>query len=211
MSRIVRVSAAVTALVGVLVGVGSVPVSATGVDRVPGQVVAETVSGAHQVGDTVSVTVHGVTRWLPVTVEWGDGAVSTVTSSCSRTEGWRSPSVCGGTVTHTYTSTGGFVVFARQHERTVWMSGTAVAPVPTVVSAAGWEQELLALVNGERAKVGVAPLTLCAPLQSSAWGYAAVMVTTQRFQHVAADGGTPVDRAREAGYGGWVGENIAGG
>ena len=74
------------------------------------------------------------------------------------------------------------------------------------------EQEMLALVNAERAKVGVDPLTFDDNLNSSAEDHSSWMLENDIFDHTGVDGTDPEDRIVDAGYvleGTWtVGENI---
>ena len=73
--------------------------------------------------------------------------------------------------------------------------------------------QLLSLMNIERAKVGVAPLTISDELTLAAEDYACVMATEDFFDHThPATGDGPGDRAAEAGYEFFaVGENLAAG
>ena len=71
---------------------------------------------------------------------------------------------------------------------------------------------MLALVNAERAKVGVAPLSLCSSLSRAAQKYAKSMARTGRFDHTGPDGSDPADRIAAEGYQfRSLGENIAAG
>ena len=78
--------------------------------------------------------------------------------------------------------------------------------------ASALEQEMLALVNAERAKVGVDPLTFDDNLNSSAENHSSWMLENDLFNHTGVDGTNPQDRAEDAGYvfeGTYaVGENI---
>lgn len=62
------------------------------------------------------------------------------------------------------------------------------------------QEEMLRLVNGERAAVGLTALTLHPQLQASAQRYAEWMAQDRFFSHTDPDGGSSVDRIRETGY-----------
>jgi len=72
---------------------------------------------------------------------------------------------------------------------------------------------VLELTNAERAKVGVAPLTLSSELRSAAEDYSVVLATSDCFQHTCGPVPDIADRIGQAGYLGWtaIGENIAAG
>lgn len=74
-------------------------------------------------------------------------------------------------------------------------------------------RQLLSLVNIERVRVGVAPLTVSEELTEVAEGYACTMAGEDFFDHVhPASGEGPGARAAAAGYEFFaVGENLAGG
>ncbi|MDI1288770.1 MAG: CAP domain-containing protein [bacterium] len=94
-------------------------------------------------------------------------------------------------------------------------SRSAQASHPTVSPSAKrppWRVRMLALVNAERAKVGVAPLVLCAALNRASQKYAKQMSLTGHFDHIAPDGTDPADRGTAEGYQiQSYGENIAAG
>ena len=71
---------------------------------------------------------------------------------------------------------------------------------------------MLKLVNVQRAKAGVRPLVLCAPLSAASGKYAKVMARTGHFDHTGPDGRQPSDRGEAEGYHYRAyGENIAAG
>jgi uncharacterized protein YkwD len=72
---------------------------------------------------------------------------------------------------------------------------------------------VLELTNAERAKVGVAPLTLSSALSSAAEDYSVVLATSGCFEHTCGPVPDIADRIEQAGYQGWtaIGENIAAG
>jgi hypothetical protein len=91
--------------------------------------------------------------------------------------------------------------------------GTGGAPGPTSAFADDATQQVVTLVNQERAHYGLAPLVVSAELTSSAQGYAREMATRGFFAHVAPDGSTLVTRDEAAGYRNWtyLEENLAAG
>jgi len=113
----------------------------------------------------------------------------------------------------------------RRFENT-WLSGLwlplvmglAIAALPFAVARAAApgepisaiEQEVVDLVNAERAKVGAAPLTVNYSLMEAAWSHNEHMVATGCFSHNRCGNGDPGDRIKKTGYQAvtW-GENIA--
>jgi uncharacterized protein YkwD len=109
----------------------------------------------------------------------------------------------------------------RRRNRTgfvlVAVLSAALFVLPALVAAAppgepitAIEQEVVDLVNAERAKVGAAPLTVNYSLMAAAWSHNEHMFNTGCFSHTACGNGNPGDRIRATGYQsmGW-GENIA--
>ncbi|MCU0492553.1 MAG: CAP domain-containing protein [Chloroflexaceae bacterium] len=86
-------------------------------------------------------------------------------------------------------------------------------PSPGPSTADSLEQQVLALVNQERAKVANCPaLVSNTSLMQAARGHSSDMATNNYFSHTGLNGSTPSSRARAAGYtSGGVGENIAAG
>ena len=81
-------------------------------------------------------------------------------------------------------------------------------------TAEAWQAEMLAAVNAERARAGVAALCLNAKLSASAQAHIEDKVRSKFAgdPHVGSDGSKAWDRARRAGYkDGFIGENIAAG
>ncbi len=78
--------------------------------------------------------------------------------------------------------------------------------------ASALEQQMLELVNAERAAIGVAPLTFDERLNDSSEDHSSWMIENNIFNHTGADGSAPKDRILDAGYeleGNYaVGENI---
>jgi uncharacterized protein YkwD len=94
-------------------------------------------------------------------------------------------------------------------------SGTTPGPPAAGPAASAEAQtlegEVLALTNGERAKVGCAALRLDAGLATAARAHSLDMATTGVFGHPGSDGSDPGARMQRAGYdtgAGWA-ENIA--
>jgi|GEM_PF-3119922 uncharacterized protein YkwD len=82
------------------------------------------------------------------------------------------------------------------------------APVP---APAGWQEQMLAKVNAERAAAGVAPLSWCPTLSVAAQRHTDDMLATSTLTHTGSDGSGLKERAERAGYLGWnrLGENVA--
>ncbi|MEV4248891.1 CAP domain-containing protein [Streptosporangium canum] len=91
-------------------------------------------------------------------------------------------------------------------------------PTPTATSPGGTvgtadENEVVRLVNVERAKGGCQPLKHDAQLRKAAYGHSADMADQGYFSHTSKDGRSFMDRIRAAGFtggSGWA-ENIAAG
>lgn len=97
---------------------------------------------------------------------------------------------------------------------------TASTPKPSIVTTTNTSvsnnsltEQVLVLVNQERAKAKLNPLSLNSSLQSSAQSYSSQMATRNFFSHTAPDGGTFQQRIIKAGYSNyrWIAENIAAG
>ncbi len=93
----------------------------------------------------------------------------------------------------------------------------ATTPKPTATAPAGngdaqLHQQILTLVNEERAAAGCAALSLDGSLTAAATAHSLDMAAQGYFSHTGLDGSQPWDRARAAGYGSsGIGENIAAG
>lgn len=82
-------------------------------------------------------------------------------------------------------------------------AAAAAVPTPAVGSA------VRCLVNLQRARHGLTPLTASGRLRAAAAAHSADMVARGFFDHVSPGGGTLTDRARRAGYPGrTLGEDI---
>jgi len=75
------------------------------------------------------------------------------------------------------------------------------------------EQQVVNLVNAERARQGLAPLAVSTELTNAARSYANAMAVGGFFGHVGRDGSTFISRDLGAGYSGatFLGENLAAG
>ncbi|MDK1475084.1 CAP domain-containing protein [Streptomyces sp. 549] len=71
------------------------------------------------------------------------------------------------------------------------------------------EEQVLALVNQERAKVGCKPVKANAKLEALASDFSRDMAVRGFFSHTSPDGDSPWDRAEAAGISNLGGENIA--
>lgn len=83
------------------------------------------------------------------------------------------------------------------------------APPPTAVT--GWEADMLAQVNAQRAANGAGPVAICGSLGRAAQAHSADQAAHNTMSHVGSDGAKLVDRIARAGYNGWtaLGENAA--
>jgi Ca2+-binding RTX toxin-like protein len=84
----------------------------------------------------------------------------------------------------------------------------------SVSQANSLERQMLELINAERAKVGVAPLSLELKLNEAAEGHTEWMLSVDTFSHTGIGGSSPGTRMSNAGFDfsgswGWA-ENIAG-
>lgn len=70
----------------------------------------------------------------------------------------------------------------------------------TTIALAGTRSALVCLVNAERARFGLKPVTTDVRLQRSANGHSHDMVARGYFGHVSPSGGTLAKRIRRAGY-----------
>jgi uncharacterized protein YkwD len=89
---------------------------------------------------------------------------------------------------------------------------TAPPPPPTVSAAPTAADQVVALVNAERAAAGCQPLAVSDALTTAAQGHSDDMSANDYFSHTSLDGATASDRAEAAGFSGTaLGENIAAG
>ena len=94
---------------------------------------------------------------------------------------------------------------------------TVVPPTNTPVSSScsliyngAFEQEVLDLINEERANYGLAPLTVSYALEISSGNHSVDMVSNDFMSHTGSDGSSYWDREVRAGYTGrWGGEILA--
>jgi uncharacterized protein YkwD len=82
----------------------------------------------------------------------------------------------------------------------------------TLTYNGAYEQQLITLINNERATAGLAPLTANGALETSAGLHSEDMAVNHFMSHTGSDGSTFWERAVRAGYTGrWGGEIIYGG
>lgn len=84
-------------------------------------------------------------------------------------------------------------------------------PPPTAATVTGWQADMLAQVNAQRAATGAAPVAICGTLTSAAQAHSADQAAHNSMTHVGSDGAKLVDRIARVGYRGWtaLGENVA--
>jgi uncharacterized protein YkwD len=87
-------------------------------------------------------------------------------------------------------------------------SASAGSTAPGAAEQAA-DDEVLRLVNEQRAQAGCSPLTADSKLQALATAFSEEMAARNFFDHTDPDGRTPWDRAKAAGIGNLGGENIA--
>ena len=93
--------------------------------------------------------------------------------------------------------------------QTTVISTTTTVPLPADVDQT-WRQEVLKLTNQERSKQGLGPLAICPTLDNAAQMHAEAMKEEGFFEHEnPLTGEDPSSRGEQAGYGPYVGENIA--
>ena len=93
--------------------------------------------------------------------------------------------------------------------QTTVISTTTTVPLPADVDQT-WRQEVLKLTNQERSKQGLGPLAICPTLDNAAQMHAEAMKEERFFEHENPfTGEDPSSRGEQAGYGPYVGENIA--
>lgn len=86
------------------------------------------------------------------------------------------------------------------------------APPPTVSAAPTPADQVVYLVNAERAAAGCGSLAVSDALTAAAQGHSDDMAANDYFSHTSLDGATASDRAEAAGFTGTaLGENIAAG
>ena len=76
-----------------------------------------------------------------------------------------------------------------------------------------WVDEMVALVNQERASAGVAPVQACRTLMTAAQRHSDDQAATGRMSHTGSNGSTMSQRVQAAGYTSWtaLAENVAAG
>jgi uncharacterized protein YkwD len=89
---------------------------------------------------------------------------------------------------------------------------TSPAPPPSVSAAPAPTDEVVYLVNAERAAAGCGAVAVSEALTAAAQGHSDDMAANDYFSHTSLDGATASDRAEAAGFTGTaLGENIAAG
>ena len=208
-------------------GPGQLPAGAPAAVRT-----AATIDVQGEVGQSRAVvTVTRLSRTAPVTVTWGDGSTTRLTTACTPAQAARGPvAACRARTQHVFTTDGSYRVTVERGPRMLAQrmvtvtaadpSSPSPSPTPTPTpsptadtSTAAWQQDMLVRLNAFRAEVGAAPLALCSRLSTAAGDYARVMADNNHFSHTGPDGSSPGDRIAAAGYGSNVtwGENIAAG
>ncbi len=93
-------------------------------------------------------------------------------------------------------------------------TATPVPPTATPAGCtpsanAGYESQVVALINQERQAQGLPALQVHASLQAAARAHSADMICNDFFSHTGSDGSQPWDRATRYGYSWtWIGENL---
>jgi uncharacterized protein YkwD len=82
-------------------------------------------------------------------------------------------------------------------------------PAPVADPGAAFEDEVVALVNRERAKTRCAPLRNDERLRAAARVHSLDMAGGNFLRHTGRDGSSPQDRMRRTGYGAGLSENLA--
>jgi uncharacterized protein YkwD len=143
---------------------------------------------------------HGTTllrmRFVSVTtaVTFALGAVGATSETASA-----AAYAAQGEFTRTSTSS---MLPAKKKRPKVRSSRTPTKPVaptgqqPTEL----WQQDMLARVNTERARAGVAPLAACLTLEVAAQAHSADQARTGTLSHNGSDGSSMSDRVARAGY-----------
>ncbi len=88
-------------------------------------------------------------------------------------------------------------------------SSSAAPSTSAATGAAAYEDQVLALVNNERAAAGCGPVKADVPLRDLARAFSKDMADRGYFSHNTPEGKTPWDRAEEAGISYLAAENIA--
>ncbi len=81
----------------------------------------------------------------------------------------------------------------------------------TPANLTGFAAQVLDLTNQERTSRGLPALIACTAPSNAALNHAQDMAVNDYFSHTGLNGSSPTDRARQAGYDGSCGENIAAG
>jgi len=161
-------------------------------------------------GSSVTVTGTGWPARANVVLTW-DGGTSGIAQVRANRYGKFSTAV----TIPSSAAAGGHTLAARAGSVSASVSLTvqapAPAPAPTPAPGGTLQTRVHELVNAERARVGVAPLTVHSALTNAAQSYAELMAGTNCFSHTCGSVPNFADRITAAGYTGWrtVAENIA--
>ena len=86
------------------------------------------------------------------------------------------------------------------------------SPTPTPTPTSDFAEQVVVLVNQERAANGCGPVTMESRLRAAAQGHSEDMALNDFFSHTGSDGSSPWDRIHAQGYQySTAGENIAAG
>jgi len=88
---------------------------------------------------------------------------------------------------------------------------TPAAPTPSTGGGASLEQQVLVIVNRERAGNGCAAVTINDRLSEASQLHSEDQAATNTMSHTGSDGSSPWDRAERVGYERAIGENVAAG
>jgi uncharacterized protein YkwD len=146
-----------------------------------------------------------IPAWTP-SFTYTDTAAATLTSSSTP-----SSTATGDTLTPSQT----FIFSFTPSDTSTQTAAPTSTPVPsgcTLTYNGAFEQQLIVLINNERASAGLGPLTENGALENSAGLHSEDMAVNNFMSHTGSDGSSFWDRAVRAGYTGrWGGEIIYGG
>jgi uncharacterized protein YkwD len=155
------------------------------------------------VEDDGSVTAAGRAGSTTSVAEVSDGPATTTAPSTTTTT-TRPTTTAAPTTTETTTT--------QPPTTAAPTTATAPAPPPTVSAGPTAADQVVDLVNAERAAAGYRPLAVSDALTTAAQGHSDDMSANDYFSHTSLDGATASDRAEAAGFSGSaLGENIAAG
>ncbi|HKA84343.1 MAG TPA: CAP domain-containing protein [Acidimicrobiales bacterium] len=154
--------------------------------------------------DDDNVTAAGRTRPSASAFEDPPEPVTTTRPSTTTTATTQPPTTTTPTTTATPTT--------RPPTTAAPTTTTAPPPAPTVSAAPTAADQVVDLVNAERAAARCQPLAVSDALTAAAQGHSDDMAANNYFSHTSLEGATASDRAEAAGFrGSALGENIAAG